>query len=253
MLNTVGLSTLGSAWNDRWNEHWSNLFWFPVVSILAMFCNAFPLTHFLLIGLRIWLHEWGHATIAWLSGYRAIPLPFGWTNVEETRSLWVYFSVLALIGLFGHSSWRERRYWGMGVAMGLCLLQLWLTWGISTDTFGMLLAFGGVGGEFYLCAFLMISFFFPLPQRFRWEINRFPVNFAAAVTFWNAYSLWNKIDRGQAFIPWGTLLGGEGDAGGDMNILVNYGWSYDRIIEYLLYHWQSLCICHLGGIWIYHF
>ena len=77
MLNTVGLSTLGSAWNDRWNEHWSNLFWFPVVSILAMFCNAFPLTHFLLIGLRIWLHEWGHATIAWLSGYRAIPLPFG--------------------------------------------------------------------------------------------------------------------------------------------------------------------------------
>jgi hypothetical protein len=250
ILNAVGLSQLGSTWHDRWNEHWNDLFWFPAVSLLAIFCNHFPLTNFLLIGLRIWLHEWGHATIAWLSGYRAIPLPFGWTNVEEIRSLWFYASVLALIGLFGWSSYRERQTWGVGVAIGLGMLQLWLTWGISADTFGLLFAFGGVGGEFYLCALLMIAFFFPLPQRFRWEINRFPVNFAAAVTFWNAVFLWQKIDRGQAFIPWGTLLGGEGDAGGDMNILVNYGWSYDRIID--TYHTLgNLCILVILGIYGY--
>ncbi|MGA0197563.1 MAG: hypothetical protein ACO3NK_00270 [Prochlorotrichaceae cyanobacterium] len=232
------------------NPVWSDLIWFPLISVLAMLCNYFPPTHFLLVGLRIWLHEWGHATIAWLSGYRAIPLPFGWTNVGETRSLWVYCSVLALISLFGWSSWREQRRWGLGIAIGLGLLQVWLTWGISEDTFGMLLAFSGIGGEFCLCAFLMMSFFFPLPQYFRWEVNRFPVVFSAAVTFWNAFFLWRKVSRGQAFIPWGTLLGGEGDGGGDMNILVAYGWSYDRIID--TYHpLSNFCLLVILGVYAY--
>ena len=229
---------------------WSDILGFTLLSFLAILCNHFPLTDFLFIGLKIWLHEWGHATIAWLSGYRAIPLPFGWTNVDDTRSLWVYFSVLALISLFGWSNWREQRRWGIGVAIGLMLIQFWLTWGISEDTFGMLLAFGGIGGEFYLCAFLMITFFFPLPHSFRWELNRFPVAFSAAVTFWDALFLWNKIDRGQAFSPWGSLLGGEGDSAGDMDILVAYGWSYDRIID-TYNSIGDLCLLVIAGVYGY--
>ena len=232
------------------NSAWSDIGWFTLVSWVAILCNHFPLTDFLFIGLKIWLHEWGHATIAWLSGYRAIPLPFGWTNVDDTHSFWVYLSVLALISLFGWSSWREQRRWGMGVAIGLMLIQFGLTWGISADTFGMLLAFGGIGGEFYLCALLMITFFFPLPHSFRWDVNRFPVVFSAALTFWDAFFLWNKIDRGQAFIPWGTLFGGEGDSAGDMDILVAYGWNYDRIID-TYNSIGDLCLLVITGVYGY--
>jgi len=41
----------------------------------------------LFLGLRIWTHEFGHASVAWFSGHQATPLPFGWTNVGANRSL----------------------------------------------------------------------------------------------------------------------------------------------------------------------
>lgn len=169
--------------------------------------NTIPLTKFLLRGVKTWFHEFGHATIAWLSGRRAIPLPFGWTNIEPNRSLFVYCAILFLL-----------------------LLLFWMTWLMSPRTFNMLLAFGGVGGEFYLCAFFMVSYFFSLPEYFRtplagrlwrllrkaeqWDFYRFPVVLGAAFTFWDNVGFWGKINQGQASIPWGSLWGGPNHSGG---------------------------------------
>lgn len=32
---------------------------------------------FFLEGFHVWIHEFGHATVAWMIGKRALPLPFG--------------------------------------------------------------------------------------------------------------------------------------------------------------------------------
>ncbi|MGB7486142.1 MAG: hypothetical protein WA901_08120, partial [Phormidesmis sp.] len=41
-----------------------------------------------------------------------------------------------------------------------------------------------------------------------------------------------QIDRGLADIPWGSLFGGSGHVGGDMNQLhIVYGWSDQQIID----------------------
>ena len=46
--------------------------------------NALPIVNGLLFGIKIWFHELGHATIAWLAGRQALPLPIGWTSYNPT-------------------------------------------------------------------------------------------------------------------------------------------------------------------------
>src|SRR5580698_10128058 len=64
----------------------------PLVAAVAVLVKLSPLG-FLLEGFHVWVHEFGYATVAWLSGMRALPLPFGWTNVEPDKSPLVYIGV----------------------------------------------------------------------------------------------------------------------------------------------------------------
>ncbi len=233
------------------NNRFSSILFFPVLLLLGMLVNAFPLTRTLLQGIKIWIHEFGHATVAWFAGRRAIPLPFGWTNVQPERSLFVYFGVLILLGLLFWTGRREGKRWPMVLAVILAGLQFWLTWMASTDRFMMFLAFGGIGGEFYLSTLLMVSFYFPMPDYWRWEFWRYPVVFGAAFTFWGSVGMWHQIERGRASIPWGSLWGGREHSGGDMNILhLDYGWSDQQIIT--TYNTLSgLCLTALLSIYFY--
>jgi len=204
---------------------------FPILSILAILMNVIPIIQFLLRGINIWFHEFGHAIVAWLGGHKAIPLPFGWTNISEEKSLFVYFGVLCLLGLLFWKGKQEQKPWVMILAVCLVIIQFVMTWLISETTFYTLLSFGGIAGEFYICTLLMVSFFFSFPKYFNWEFYRFPVVFGAAFTFWNSLWFWWQIDKGEVSIPWGSLWGGENDAGGDMNQLVEFGWNDQQIIN----------------------
>ena len=63
-----------------------NAFAPPLVAGLAILFVISPLG-FLLGGFHVWVHEFGHASVAWLSGRRALPLPFGWTNNSKRISI----------------------------------------------------------------------------------------------------------------------------------------------------------------------
>lgn len=227
------------------------LFGFPVLLLIAIGLESLPLTKFLLRGVTIWFHEFGHATIAWLSGRKALPLPFGWTNIEPAKSWFVYFGILFLLGLLGWAGYREHRRWPIVLAIALACLQFGMTWLLPTETFEMLLAFGGIGGEFYLCTLLIVSFFFPLPDYFRWDIYRYPAVLGAAYTFWGSFSLWRQIDRGRQSIPWGSLWGGAEHQGGDMNQLSQvFGWSDQHIID--TYNTLGgICLSLILGLYLY--
>lgn len=203
----------------------------------------------LLLGMRIWIHECGHAVVAWFSGRRATPLPFGWTNISLDRSPIVYICVLALCGLLFYTGWKERKPQTMGVAVVAAIVQFGMTWGLSQDAFEMWFAFGGVGGEFYLSTLLAIGFYLPLPTRWRWDFWRYPALFMGASTFINALSFWHQVKRGSAAIPWGTMLGGSGDAGGDMNQLHDFGWSDGQIVNTYLAIGQ-VCLWVTIGIYV---
>ncbi|KAM3100618.1 hypothetical protein ACKFKF_11355 [Phormidesmis sp. 146-12] len=232
------------------NNRFINLAAFPIAFLFALVTNigSFKL---LFLSTHIWIHECGHATVAWLAGHQATPLPFGWTNVGEERSLFVYFGILVLFSLLFWTGLRERKRWVMGLAIALTLLQFYCTWIMPIDTYEMWLSFGGIGGEFYLSTLLMISFYFPLPEKWRWDFWRYPVLLLTANTFWASFWQWHQIKTGEGSIPWGSLFGGEGDAGGDMNQLsLTYDWSDQQIIgAYTLL--GNGCLLILIGIYLW--
>lgn len=226
---------LGSR--QRWDrfsfDNWAVNAWaYPAAFAVALMVNNIGLLQLLHLPLHIWIHEFGHATVAWWSGYRALPLPIGWTSVSSQRDPFVYFGILFLLILLFWSARKERIGWLQVLAIFLALLQFYMTWLMPNRTWEMLFVFSGVGGEFYLSTFLMASFYFPLPDRWRWDFWRFVVLGIASSSLWRSFWEWHSIRLGLAEVPWGTLLGGQGDARGDMNRLnYDFGWSTDQIIQ----------------------
>jgi hypothetical protein len=91
-------------------------------------------------------------------------------------------------------------------------------------------AFGGVGGEFYLSTLFMMLFWVQLPEKFRWGACRYVFFFIGATTFLNIWLRWLDVYHGLEEIPFGSMINGEGDQGGDMNRLLDgFGWSKFKI------------------------
>lgn len=224
-----------------------NLFALPLIVALAWAVNAGTFGFFLR-GFQVWMHEFGHATVAWLSGHRALPLPIGWTNYGAEREPFVYCGVLFLLGVLAWAGWRERKIWPVLLAVALVPLQAWLTWRLPESRRELWLAFGGVGGEFYLSAALLASFFVQFPEKFRWGACRYVCAFLGASTFLNVWLLWRKIARFEETIPYGSMVNGEEDAGGDMNILREHGWRETQITH--VYTSLGLwCIVGVAVVW----
>ena len=208
-----------------------NVLALPLVAGLAYVVNRSPL-QFLLAGFHTWMHEFGHATAAWLSGRRALPLPIGWTNVMPEKSLFVYLGVLFLLGVLFVAGWKERKIWPMLAAVAVVPLQFHLSWLMPQHRTDFWFSFCGVGGEFYLSTACMVVFYFQLPEKFKWSLCRYVFLFLGASSFLHIWLFWRQVKRGLDGIPWGGVVTGEDDAGGDMNILRDdYAWSNHRIID----------------------
>jgi len=206
----------------------TNTYALPIAFLIAFIITFIePLTWII----TMLVHEFGHATIAWLSGYRAM-VTFAGTIISPTKSFFVYFGILILIGLTFYKSWKEGKKTIMIVSIILAIIQFIFTWNISYSTYQMLLYFGGIGGEFYLSTLLIIAFYWRLPNKFYWEFWRFFALIIGVTTFWGSFTKWHRISIGKDQIPWGTFWGGRGDSGGDLNVLNNdVGWSINQIIN----------------------
>jgi hypothetical protein len=222
----------------------------PLVAGLAILFKLSPLGFFL-EGFHVWVHEFGHATAAWLSGRRALPLPIGWTNVEHERSILVYLGVLFLLGAMAVAGWRERKAWPIVLAAPLVALQTYMTWFQSEDRGHMWMIFAGVGGEFYLSAAMIGFFYFEFPEKFRWGGCRYVFLFIGAACFFESFAFWSKVKRGLEGIPYGSMINGEDDGGGDMNILKDeYNWTQHGIIHAYT-HLAGACLVALLVIYLF--
>jgi hypothetical protein len=205
---------------------------------------------FLLTGFHVWMHEFGHATAAWLCGFRATPLPFGWTPVEPVYSHFVYWGLLLLFFILFAAGVKERKVWPMIAAVALAGLQFHMTWRMPEHRqefwWG---AFGGVGGEFYLSTLFMMFFWVQLPDKFRWGMCRYVFFLIGASAFLNIWLRWREVYTGLQEIPFGSIINGEEDQAGDMNKLMDgYGWKkFDIRRRYLLLGYG--CWAALGVMW----
>jgi hypothetical protein len=216
----------------------------PLVAGLAILFRMSPLG-FLLEGFHVWVHELGHASVAWLSGRPALPLPIGWTNIEHEKSYVLYLGLLVLLGAMAVAGWRERRAWPIAMAAALAAAQTYMTWCLSEDRSRLWMIFGGVGGEFYLAAAMIGLFYLEFPDGLRWGSCRYVFLFIGAASFYESYSFWKRVKHGLEGIPYGSMINGEDDGGGDMNILAyNYHWTQHRII-FTYSHLADACLVAL--------
>jgi hypothetical protein len=220
-----------------------------LVAALAIAFKLSPLG-FLLEGFHVWIHELGHASVAWLSGRPALPLPIGWTNVEPSRSLILYLAMLAALVALAAFGWRERKAWPIILAAALAPAQAYMTWRLPESRAHLWMIFGGVGGEFYLSAALICLFYFEFPERLRWGSCRYVVLFIAAASFAESYSFWKGVKRGVEAIPYGSMINGEDDGGGDMNILADdYHWTQHRIV-FTYNHLADVCLAAIIAVYL---
>jgi hypothetical protein len=222
----------------------------PVVGALALLFSLSPLG-FLLEGFHIWIHEVGHASVAWMTGRPAVPLPFGWTNVEPNKSMILYGMILALLVALAVAGWSERKAWPMVMAVGLLSAQTYMTWSLSEGRAHLWMIFGGVGGEFYLSTAMVCLFYFEFPDKFRWGACRYVVLFIGAASFFESYTFWKRVKSGAEGIPYGSMINGEDDGGGDMNILADqYHWTQHHI--FLSYnHLADGCLAAMGVVYLF--
>ncbi len=231
---------------DNWKV---NTFVPPLLLGCVLLVNLSPLK-FLLTGFHVWMHEFGHATAAWLCGFRATPLPFGWTPVEPVYSPFVYGGLLLMFGILFVAGWLERKAWALVAALALAGLQFHMTWRMPEHRQEFWWsAFGGVGGEFYLSTLFMLFFWVRLPEKFKWGACRYVFFFIGATAFLNIWLRWGDIYRGLEEIPFGSMINGEDDQGGDMNKLMDgYDWKKFAIRRtYWLLGWG--CWAALGLMW----
>lgn len=221
-----------SPYDPRSFDSWRvNVFLPPLVAGVAILCLHSPFG-FLLTGFYVWVHEFGHATVAWMTGHKATPLPIGWANISPDRSHFVYFGVLFLLTVLFVAGAKERKPLPMFAALLLALAQYAMTWRWPEEIGYKWSVFGGVGGEFYLSAAMIALYFFRLPEKFKWGACRYFFLFVGAFTFYKSFIFWRRVRRGEEGIPYGSMINGEEDAGGDMNILHDdYGWSQREIIH----------------------
>ncbi len=221
----------------------------PLLLAAVWVLHQTPLTFFL-TGFHVWVHELGHALPAWLCGRAAVPIPFGWTPISSAYSPVVHWGLLGLLVALFVAGWRERKVWPMFAAFVLVPVQHLLTWHLPEPRqefwFG---AFGGVAGEFVLGTLFMMAFYVRLPEFFRWGACRYIVFLIGASAFFNIWLRWTDVYRGLEEIPFGTLIAGEEDSGGDMNQLMEiYGWTkFD--IRRTYYRLGVGCWIALGLTW----
>ena len=243
-------ATQGDEFEAEAERRWRlNLIAPPAIVAVAWLATLTPFA-FLLRGFQVWVHEFGHATVAWMTGRRALPLPFGWTTVEPEFSNFVYFGVLFLLTVLLVAGWRERKLWPMIIAVALAGLQFWMTWRWPEARQQFWFSFGGVAGEFVLSALAMMLFFVDLPEKFRWDTCRYVFLFLGAACFIMSFTFWQRVYHGLEPVPLGTMIGGEDDAGGDMNILnEDFGWSFLRIRR--TYHLLAVtCAWAVAGAYV---
>jgi hypothetical protein len=213
----------------------------PAMLALALLFNYWEMGHFLQrTALTMPVHEMGHASVAWLCGYMAIPTLWR-THVPDTRG---FLAPLLLMGGMGWLAWRAWRAENLPLT-GLCgaviALALVGTLLLKPATTKMLITFGGDGMGMVLAVVLMSSFYFGKGTQLYTGSLRWGFMAMGAAAYVDIFAVWAGARRDYGKIPFGEM---EGTGTSDATRLVDdFGWSPDQLVQ----RYFTLGLCCLAA------
>ena len=191
------------------------------------------------------LHELGHATVAWLCGYAAIPTLWH-TNVPGERGLLMPVVVLAGAAYLGVRGWREERWGRVAFAAALALLELLGRFLVPEKTAQMLITFAGDGLGMVFASALMGSFFFGKDTQLYQGSLRWGFVAIGAAAFVAIFSVWWAARRDAGRIPFGEQEhAGPSDA---VRLVDWFGWTADQMVSRYV-TLGVLCLLALGAVY----
>lgn len=176
----------------------------------------------------MWLHELGHASVAWLCGFFAAPGPWK-TLVGEERSWGVGLTVLALIAYWAYRLWTQHRYGRLWMPAAVLVLQAIGTLGLRNGKAQALITFGGDGGALIFGALLILTFYSRRETQLRQGWLRWGFLVLGALGFMETAGTWWAAVRDVDAIPFGEI---EGVGASDPVRLTEwYGWTIPQMVR----------------------
>ena len=119
----------------------------------------------------------------------------------------------------------------------------------SPDTLDFIVKFGGLGGECYLAALLVIAYFSRRPRAARWPAYRTVFLFIGTCVLASSLKRWRDADADFMNVPWGSFWGGDGDVEG----MLAAGWTVNKLVAvYLRLAWicvGAAAVAYLRAVW----
>ncbi|MFO0644961.1 MAG: zf-TFIIB domain-containing protein [Polyangiales bacterium] len=210
----------------------------PVSFAVVAVVRTTGIGNLLLHGIRVSLHELGHASAAWACGNMSVPLPIGVTYTTPGRSLFVHFVVLALSGAGVWAGLRAKTLAPVLACGAYGVASLVCTWGLSEATQDTVRVFMGCGGELVLGALLVVLAHWEMPPRLQWGRFRWVVLALGACCFVSASLFWREAARDWDLIPWDAALADTGDM---TRLRDDHGWNEAKITaRYTALSWACL-------------
>ena len=175
----------------------------------------------------MWLHELGHATVAWMCGYPAFPGP--WLTTIGERSL--LFAGLVTVGV-GYLAWRgwtaENRVL-VGVAGVLLFLQLLGTFALSPGSADTLITFAGDAGSLVYGIALVATFFVPPEHKLHRDWLRWGFLVIGAFGFTDTFYDWRMARTDYDAIAFGQF--DHGGATDPTKLTEDAGWTIPTMVN----------------------
>ncbi len=233
------------------------LFALPSVLLFSLFCLKTPLVY-LLLYLKVWIHEFGHAGMAWASGLRATPLSFGGSGMafmsSSERSIYVYLCFIFLNSFLIRNSIRDKAPFIFFGTIPLIIFSTFMFFFATDNKIEEMTVMGGFAGEILISFFMVISFYFRFPGKADWNyFLRWPILLIGLFTLLNSTSSWIEVHQINSLTPFGinnsesAVLGVPGDL---YRLRNDYDWTLSKFKRVYL----GLCFFSwllIGTIYIY--
>ena len=182
-------------------------------------------------------HELGHALVIFMSGGIAIPMgaiiPMaGKTLGFGIRSPMVFLGLASGLGFLWHLGRRERLLFFPSLCVGFIAGATYLTFVASETVSGMLIFYGGMGGEFILGTLFVISFYYKMPKKMYWDFLRYPALVFGSNALANVFVLWIRVRLGFAELPMGSFLTGNSGDGDLDRLFGKFGWTPKELTDH---------------------